>query len=88
VYNLTTKALTNLTDDIYTDEQPTWSPDSKTVYFVSDRAGAPVNDGTRVYGHHFHDLNIYQIDRDGQNLRQLTSWVDCDQTSPVASPDG
>ena len=88
VYNLATKALTNLTEDIYTDEQPSWSPDSKTLFFASDRAGAAVNDGSRVYGHHFPDLNIYRIDVDGKNLRQLTSWTDCDQTSPVASPDG
>ncbi len=33
------KALTNLTDDVFSDEQPSWSADGKTVYYASDRGG-------------------------------------------------
>ena len=54
------------------DWQPVWSPDGLTIAFVSDRDG---------------DEEIYVIDRDGTNLRQLTvnSAKDAD---PAWSPNG
>lgn len=39
LYNLKSKSLKNLTNDIYSDVQPTWSPDGNYIYFVSDRGG-------------------------------------------------
>jgi len=36
-YNLETKEIKNLTDDIFTDRDPNWSYDGKTIYFSSDR---------------------------------------------------
>jgi TolB protein len=39
--DLSTQALTRLTDDPAVDTEPTWSPDGKSIYFTSDRAGGP-----------------------------------------------
>ncbi|MBC8044342.1 MAG: PD40 domain-containing protein [Rhizobacter sp.] len=36
-YNLTTKELLNLTNDVFSDSDPAFSPDGKKVYFASDR---------------------------------------------------
>ncbi len=37
VYDLKEGSLLNLTNDVFSDSDPYWSPDSKTVYFASDR---------------------------------------------------
>lgn len=37
LYNLDTKKLTPLTNDIYSDVHPAWSSDGKTITFISDR---------------------------------------------------
>ena len=37
LYDLEAKSLSQLTNDVFTDMTPTWTPDSKTVYFISDR---------------------------------------------------
>ncbi len=41
VLELDTQKLVRITDDPAIDTQPAWSPDGKTVYFASDRGGAP-----------------------------------------------
>jgi TolB protein len=43
VYLLTlaTQQLRRLTDDAAIDTEPVWAPDGRSVYFTSDRAGAP-----------------------------------------------
>jgi len=37
IYNMTTKEVKNLTNDIFSDSEPVFSPDGKTIYFASDR---------------------------------------------------
>src|ERR1041385_4268029 len=37
IYDLDTKALTNLTDDVFSDADPAWSADGKSIFFSSDR---------------------------------------------------
>ncbi len=65
-------AYRRLTDDVFRNRGPAWSPDGQTIAFYSDRGG--------VY-------EIWTIRPDGSGLRQLTrtgGLVD----SPVWSPDG
>ena len=37
IYNFETQELTNLTDDIFSDSDPSWSLDDSKIYFASDR---------------------------------------------------
>lgn len=90
VYDLNTKTLTNLTDDIYSDSDPTWSPDGKSIFFSSDRAGDTGANRTSVdmVHHDFDQMDIYRIDLATRRIERITSWLNSDETSTVVSPDG
>jgi eukaryotic-like serine/threonine-protein kinase len=64
--------LRQLTDDIYKDRKPTWSPDRKRIAFNSDRSGK---------------WEIWTINSDGSGLHQLT-YSSGTVNNPVWSPDG
>jgi TolB protein len=65
------KAARRLTDAPAADESPAVSPDGRYIVFTSTRAGK---------------RNLWRIDLDGSNPKQLTSG-DSDK-SPAISPDG
>jgi WD40 repeat protein len=63
----------DLTNDKFFDRYPRWSPDGKRIAFTSDRSGR---------------YEIWTIDADGTNLRQLSFDSPGDTTLPLWSPDG
>jgi Tol biopolymer transport system component/DNA-binding winged helix-turn-helix (wHTH) protein len=65
--------LRHLTDDVYRNRQPVWSPDGKLLAFISNRGGR---------------VDIWTIRPDGGSLRQLTYTLNGSITRPVWSPDG
>jgi len=72
-----TERLTPLTRDRYFDDDPSWSPDGRTLAFVSDRT--PYGDrGAR---------NLFLLDLDTGRVRPATlgPWRD---STPSWSPDG
>jgi Tol biopolymer transport system component len=71
--------LKQLTNDPYRDRGATWSPDSRTIAFRSDRP-AEGTSGTTVYEH-------WQIGRDGTGLRKITS-IDVAAANPIFAPNG
>ena len=87
LYDFTTKALTNLTDDIFSDSYPAWSPDGRTVYFSSDR-GSAVGGGAVMRGNSYEQLDAFSINIDTRQLTRITEWPNSDETSKVISPDG
>jgi len=64
-------AIPQLTNDFHRDRAPRWSVDDRRVLFYSDRSG---------------NYDVWSIDADGGNLRQLTR--DAWRGFPVPSPDG
>ncbi|RRS10308.1 amidohydrolase [Pseudoalteromonas sp. J010] len=64
---------TALTADIGWNIQPKFSPDGKRIAFISDRAGGD---------------NLWVMDVDGQNLRQVSTEVNNIVHNPAWSPDG
>ncbi|MCW8125401.1 amidohydrolase family protein [Microbulbifer halophilus] len=62
-----------LTNEIAWNMEPRFSPDGDSIVFVSDRDGAD---------------NIWVMDRNGENLRQLTEEKENLVHSPAWSPDG
>ncbi len=65
--------LRQLTNDIYLDRIPRWSPDGKRIAFYSDRSGT---------------YQAWTIHSDGSGLQQLTYEARGNISNPVWSPDG
>jgi TolB protein len=57
IHDLVTNQTYYVTRDVENDENPSFSPDGKSIAFASDRSG---------------QYQIYTIDIDGRNMRQLT----------------
>jgi len=66
------------TSALIEDSQPVWSPDGKKIAFISNRTNTP--------GEVSPTTNLWIVDADGSNLRQLTQR--CDNQLPTWSPDG
>ena len=64
---------TRITDGLPFDVQPRWSPDGKTIVYVSDRDGSD---------------DVWVIDADGKNARQITKTDRTQFLSPEFTPDG
>ena len=60
-----------LTSGMAWDDQPRFSPDGRHVAFISDRSGI---------------LNLWIIDSDGKNPRQLSEVLNNTSASPICSP--
>ncbi|HEU4766766.1 MAG TPA: protein kinase, partial [Pyrinomonadaceae bacterium] len=63
----------DLTNDRFFDRYPRWSPDGKSVAFVSDRSGR---------------YEVWVLDADATKLRQVTFDSSGNTSFPVWSPDG
>jgi len=61
-----------LTNGNHRDIHPAWSPDGERIAFISNRSG---------------NFDLFTMNADGSDLRQLTTTVD-DETTPAWSPDG
>ena len=64
---------TRITDGLPFDAQPRWSPDGKTIVYVTDRDGSD---------------DVWVMDADGKNHRQITRTDRTQFVSPDFTPDG
>jgi TolB protein len=71
--DLTTQALSRLTDDPAIDTEPAWSPDGAQLYFTSDRSGGP---------------QIYRLSLAEPARAQRVSFGSAYSARPRVSPDG
>jgi Tol biopolymer transport system component len=83
LYDLTNRNLIQLTNDHYSDFQPTWSPDSKRIVFVSDR-GHDTDLASLTFGSY--KLSIFDLETN--SLEVLDFFPGADNMNPWFSPDG
>jgi Tol biopolymer transport system component len=88
VYDMTSKELVNLTNDIFSDADPVWMPDGESVVFTSDRGAQEPHPGGLPAPYDFSQFDLFSIGRTSRTLQRLTRLADSDETSPVVSPDG
>jgi Tol biopolymer transport system component len=92
IYSFETKEVTNLTNDLFTDGDPSWSPDSKRIFFSSDR-GNNLNstakpDTVAIYKYDISQTDLYYYELAKKSITRLTDMPTSDESSPVPSPDG
>jgi tricorn protease len=73
LYNFENGEYTQLTDFNGFDASPLWSPDSETIYFLSDREGMK---------------NLWKMNLDGGGKEQLTEFTGSDVLFPNISANG
>ena len=84
--------MTNLTNDVFSDADPAWSPDGKSIYFASDRTThldpSAVPADFKMQKYNFRQLDLFKIDVATKKITRITDLPNSDETSPVAAPDG
>jgi hypothetical protein len=81
-YNLNTKALDQLTDDVYSDYAPNYSPDGKLIVFSSDRAA--IAKGTK---HANFPLNLTMMDLGARTVTNIPVFEGANNLNAVFSGD-
>lgn len=92
IYNIKTKKLQQVTDDLFTDIDPKWSRDGKLIYFSSDRGdytelnNIPADFKMIDYDYKDKDLYVYNVE--SNTLSRFTDDKHSNESSVVTSPDG
>lgn len=93
VFDLESEELTNLTRDVFTDKEPTWGPDSETIYFVSNR-GDHLQAGQYLAGYSIlqfeesYETDIYSIRSGSNRITRLTNTPGWSEYQPTLTRDG
>jgi len=91
VYDLDQGKLRKLTDDVFSDLEPAWSPDGQDLVFVSDRKEnvepKEMRRSVRMVNFDYRTTDIYRVHKDGSSMERLTTSPH-NETSPTWTNDG
>ncbi len=91
-YNFETKEIKNLTNDIFSDFDPSWSHDDKEIDFSSDRGdnmdGKHLPDDFRISQHNYSQKDIYKFVLSENKVIRITDLPLSDETSPREEANG
>jgi WD40 repeat protein len=85
LYDTESKEVRRLTNDKYADMQPAFSPDGKTIAFVSDRGTGPEANLEQLY---FNGMRISTIDVATGAVKTLPLFSNAKNINPQYGPDG
>lgn len=92
VYDIQENRLQDMTNDLFSESDPAWSADSKSLFFSSDRKnyidGKALPDSFDIARFDYRQLDIYQIDISTKSISRITDLPKSDETSAAHSPDG
>ncbi|HDR05348.1 MAG TPA: hypothetical protein ENN84_08920, partial [Candidatus Marinimicrobia bacterium] len=83
IYDIRKKTLSNITNDAYSDKNPSWSPDGKKILYVSERERISAYHPER----HPMQYDIFEIDLQSRIKTEIThsNW---DENYPLYDPAG
>jgi Tol biopolymer transport system component len=89
ILDLKSEQLEQLTNDVFSDMDPVWSPSGDELIFVSDRGDltGDVDQTFQMQNHDYRDSDIYQLDLNTRDVKRLT-YENTKVKSPAISPDG
>ena len=85
LFDTESKEVRRLTNDKYADMQPAFSPDGKTIAFVSDRGSGPEANLESLY---FEGTRINTIDVATRQITPLPLFTNAKNINPQYGPDG
>ncbi|MFL5460392.1 MAG: peptidase S9, partial [Gemmatimonadales bacterium] len=83
LYDVDSKQVRRLTSDKYADMQPAWSPDSRTITFVTDRGSDASLEQLRFTGMH-----VATIEVSSRDIKVLPLFSNAKNINPQYAPDG
>jgi WD40 repeat protein len=83
LYNLDDNSVRRMTNDKYADLQPAFSPDGRTVAFITDRGT-----GTTLDSLQFGEMTLATIDVASGAVRQLPTFANSKHINPQWGPNG
>ena len=89
IYDIDTNELIQVTDDIFSDIQISWSSDGESLLMVSDRDNYTSKNNIDIIsipGLNFNNYDIYKIDKN-YNISRLTNTI-YNELYPQYSPNG
>lgn len=81
-YNLDTKQVTQITNDVYSDYAPNYAHDGKTIVFSSDRAAIQRNTVSAVY-----PINLAVYDIESKTVKNIDIFPSANNLNPQFSGD-
>lgn len=93
VYNLETQEFINMTNDVFTDKEPAWGPNSDVVYFVSNR-GDITQPHRALAGYSamqqdsFYQYDLYSSRVGNNRIERLTNTPNWSETHPALTGNG
>ncbi len=93
ILNINTLGVTNLTDDLFSDHEPSWSPDGRSLIFHSDRAdylsvGQARTTTFQMFDRANLQQDLYLLTIGSDRVQRVTSDENWDETSGKFGPDG
>jgi hypothetical protein len=91
VYNIASRTIDQLTDDIYDDLNPRFIRNSSRIIFSSNRPGDTLRPGLPYFPQdvqEYHDLFVYDYTRRHNVLRRITRTPLADERMPRALDEG
>lgn len=91
-YNISTKELKQITNDKFSDTDPTWSKDGTKIFFTSDRgnytneSAIPADFNMNKYDYTEKDLYVY--DMLTGRMDKFSGEKNANESNVVSSPDG
>lgn len=93
VYDFSSKELTNITNDFFSDYEPSWDNDSETIYFVSDRGdkidlGSYTTEYRLLKDESIYQSDIYSVTINGEQTVRLTETPNWNEKQPQRTRSG